>query len=491
MLLSEYQFGKANAETEFLLTPIIFEKAFFDSRNIVEKLLNDYPFMLIGRKGVGKSAFSAKIASIAKSDDSLLAEQINLNDFEFGMFAKTNTTEGVEGTRKYKKSWDFVLLLSVYKVLRRSLAIKEVKEVNDTIKFLESIGFKVDQDLRKNISFLTKLKMGFDAKFINCQIENEFKEAPLDYLEQLTIIIENMLESLKGIYLNEGKVTLLIDGLDDILRFNKDQVEILSSLIRSSEYLNKIFIKNNIPIKIILFIREDILSMITDPDFNKITRDGGIFLNWYNRVDDLKSIVNLRFQLSGITESEAKDWWYNIFPNRISRKNSWNYVLDHTLGKPRDILQFMITCINLFPTKEKLNHSEVKICLKDYSSNYFLDEMRNELAGFIDDNIVNTLPSVLRRLGSRNFNLETFKKVQEEQLTTAKEIKSEEVRYLLALLFEAGYIGQLIPTQSYCKGKNITKTNVIFKYRNTSATIDYNERFIIHKGLFNALDIRA
>lgn len=491
MLLEDYKFGKANAETEFLLTPEIFEKAFFDSRNIADKLLNDYQFMLLGRKGVGKSAFSARIMSIASNSDSLFAEQINLNEFEFSTFAKTSISDEIEGTRKYKASWDFLLLLSIYKLLFNNLKIQEVKELNDVIKFLDSIGFSIKQDLKRNISLLSKIKLGLNIKHIDCSIENELKELPIDYLERLNLITEYMQDALINVYLNQGKLTLLIDGLDDILRFSKDQIEILGSLVRSAEYLNKIFIRKKIPIKIILFIREDIMSMIMDPDFNKIKRDGAITLNWYNRSDDLMDIVKLRVKLSGVNEDKLEDWWFDTFPKQINKKkDSWSFILDHTLGKPRDILQFMITCINLFPHHENLSQTELKVCLKDYSINYFLDEMGNELAGFIDDNIINTLPSVLRRLGGRDFSLSMFKQVQQEQLVIEKSISDEDVKYLLLLLFEAGYIGQLIPTKKYVKGKIRKNTNVIFKYRNTTATIDYNERFIIHKGLFNALDIR-
>ena len=151
MLLEEYQFGQANAETEYLLTPVIFEKAFFDSRNIVDKLVNGYQFMLIGRKGVGKSAFSARIMSLANTEDNIIAEQINLNEFDFSTFSKTNVSDEIEGTRRYKTSWDFVLLLSIYKLLYRNLKIIEVKEINDTIRFLETIGFSVKKELKKNI----------------------------------------------------------------------------------------------------------------------------------------------------------------------------------------------------------------------------------------------------------------------------------------------------------------------------------------------------
>ena len=58
------------------------------------------------------------------------------------------------------------------------------------------------------------------------------------------------------------------------------------------------------------------------------------------------------------------------------------------------------------------------------------------------------------------------------------------MKYLLLLLFDSGYIGQL-----FDNGRN-KKKSVIFKYRNTSAKIDYKEKFIIHQGLHSGLGVR-
>ena len=151
------------------------------------------------------------------------------------------------------------------------------------------------------------------------------------------------------------------------------------------------------PIKIVLFIREDIVNNVTDPDLNKIKRDGAIVLNWNNRLDDLKSIVNLRFEYSGIPKHETEQYWEKLFPRLIKDKQSWIYILDHTLYKPRDILQFLKCCQELYPNNFKLSFSEVRNVLKAYSREYFIEEMKNEITGFINDDYINALPSVLQK----------------------------------------------------------------------------------------------
>lgn len=482
MKLQDYQFGYADAAKEYTLIPQIFESAFYDPRNIVDKLINDWQFMLIGRKGVGKSAFSSKIQSLSNSTENLFSHQMELNDFEFSTFAKTQIDKDVVGTQKYKKSWEFILLITIYKVIYNEMKIKEVDDFNNMIGLLDKIGFPIELNYKRNISNLSKLKVGVNTGILDTSIESEFGIKPCNFNERISILCEKMIEVLSAVYFNGRKIIVSIDGVDDILRVKKNQLEILSSLIRCIDYLNESFYKNKLPIKIILFIREDIVCNITDPDLNKIKRDGSIMLSWCSQLEDLKSIVKLRFKLSGVNEKDLDSWWENIIPKVIRDKDSWEYMLEHTLYKPRDVLQFLKCCQDTYPEKEKLGYSEMTKALKIYSKDYFIEEMKNEITGFIDDKLIINLPSVFTKVGRNAFFLVGLKEIINEQ-SSDKIYTENDIKYLLQLLFEAGYVGQIV------KGNN-RKESVIFKYRNTTANIDFSQKFIIHQGLHKGLGIR-
>lgn len=478
----DYQIGFADAAKEYMMIPEIFERAFYDPKGIIDKLVNKWAFMLVGRKGVGKSAFSSKIQSIAQESDELCSYQMLLNDFEYSTFAKTKVDSDIVGTQKYKKSWEFILLLTIYKIISKNMSIQEVEEFNNMVNILESVGFPIDIDYKRNITTLSKLKVGTNVGVFDATFEKEFGVKPNSFLERISIISDKMIEILNHIYFNNKRIIISIDGVDDILRFKKNQLEILSSLIRSVDYLNEKFLTNKLPIKIIIFIREDIICSVTDPDINKIKRDGSIVLSWCNRLDDLKSVVKLRFELSGVKEEDVDSWWESLFPKVIREQDSWNFVLEHTLYKPRDVLQFLKCCQDNYPEKEYLNYPEMQNVLKIYSKDYFIEEMKNEITGFINDELINILPSVFGKIGRRAFKLSELKKVINEQ-SLNMEYNDLAVKNLLQLLFEAGYMGQIIKTGP-------GRESVVFKYRNTTASIDYNQKFIIHKGLHKGLGIK-
>jgi hypothetical protein len=483
MNFGKYQFGFADAEKEYSRVPTLFEEAFFDSDGIINKLINSYHFMLIGRKGVGKSAFSAKIQSISNTSSNIHAYPIQLNDFEFSTFSKTGIDSDVIGTRKYKTTWDFILLLIIYKFMFNELNITENDEFTNLLSLIDVLGFPVDVEYKKDITKLSKLKVGNDVVAFDLEFEKEFGTRPSTYLERISTLTEKMIDVLNHIYFNDQKIMVLIDGVDDILRFKKHQTEVLASLIRSIDYINDKFIRSNQPVKIILFIREDIIANMTDPDLNKIKRDGSILLNWSNRLQDLKSLVNLRFKFSGVNENILTDYWERLFPRRIKGKSSWDHVLEHTLYKPRDLLQYLKSCQDLYPEKQSLSYSEMQEVLKTYSKDYFIEEMKNEITGFIDDKLIILLPTVFRKLGQRSFKISEFKKIIDEQ-NINKKIEESDIKTLLLSLFDSGYVGQLI------KSGRDNKESVVFKYRNTTANIDYHQKFIIHKGLHSGLGVR-
>ena len=449
------------------------------------KLLNSYQFILIGRKGVGKSAFSSKLQSLSKKDEMLFTVPMNLNDFEFSTFAKTSIDSDVTGTQKYKTSWDFLLLLSIYKIIFNELEITEVDEINDVIFMLDRMGFSLDSGFKADVTKLSKVKIGISIVKFDAEFEREFNVQPQNYLERISLLVERMLNILCNVELNGRQISIIIDGFDDILRYKKNKIDIVASLIRSADYINDKLLQNNKKIKILLLIREDLVSLVSDPDLNKIIHDGAITISWSNRLDDLKELVNLRFELAGIDKEEAEECWKKIFPSKIKSKDSWNYVLDHTLYKPRDILQFLKYCQQEYPDNETLTLSETQTVLKNYSNQYFIEEMKNELSGFVPDEIIIALPSIFRRLGGREFSLAELNKLTNEQVT-GKEISIDDTKVLLMYLFDSGYIGQLVST-----GKDTRKRSVIFKYRNPTARIDYYQKFITHQGLHKGLGVRV
>lgn len=163
MELGKYKFGYADATKEFMIEPEIFESAFYDPRNILNHLLKGWKYMIIGRKGVGKSAFSSKIQSIANSEKEFVAYPIQLNDFEYTTFGKASSDSDLVGTKKYLEAWEFIILINTYKILYEHLKIREVKEFNDMINILNRLGFPIAATFKMNVALPIRSRFGYSS----------------------------------------------------------------------------------------------------------------------------------------------------------------------------------------------------------------------------------------------------------------------------------------------------------------------------------------
>ena len=189
MLLEEYKFGYADATKELIIEPEIFEKAFYDSHNILDKLMNSWKYMLIGRKGVGKSAYSSKIQYIAENEKSCYAHIIQLNDFEYTTFGKASTDDDLVGTKKFLHAWNFVILLSIYKILYEKMEITEGTELNETVELLKEMGFPVTNSFKSTVTNVSRLKLGATVGIFDAAYEGEFGVKPISFSDRLGAVV--------------------------------------------------------------------------------------------------------------------------------------------------------------------------------------------------------------------------------------------------------------------------------------------------------------
>lgn len=479
MKIRDYKFGYADAQKELDREPEIFEQAFYDPHDYLKELMNGYKYLIVGRKGTGKSAYSSKLQKISKEGFDLIVKQVKLNDFQFSTFKKCNIDSDIVGNNKYNLPWKIILLTNICKIFYDEFEIREDEEFNKVIKILKEMNLFLDISFNNKIKSVKNLKGGVNLNIIDASIEAQVGDKPIDYIDRLSIMINLVNDALSNLELNNRRLIFILDGLDDLLRIKEEQSIILSSLIRSIDEINEFFVQKEHLTKIILLIREDMLNKLVDTDLNKIIRDSAMLINWTTTPTDLKKLVDLRFIYSGSKRKE--ECWLDILPNKIKNKSSWDYLIQNTLYKPRDLLQFFSVLQDLFPDKEKINDSEFKKAIKTYSTNYFIEEMKNELAGFIEDKYIKLLTPVFSRIGNVEFSESKFFN-EFENILNEEKFNLTDARNILFNLFENSYIGQI----DFSNGKK----NVFFKYRNPNAHFDNNLKFILHSGILRGLNIR-
>ncbi|MBQ6895958.1 MAG: hypothetical protein IJN69_01955 [Oscillospiraceae bacterium] len=469
-------FGCSDANTEAERYPKDFKLSFFDPNNYMEELINGYKFLLIGRKGEGKTAYNAQI-TLTASENNIYAYQRTLNNFNNTTFSKLKTYSEL-GSNTYISLWKSILLIEAVRMLFEFEPNIPSNEFVNIMDALNSNGFlQKDDDIAVTVTKLVESDSSLNVK--STFSHNRRYETSTE-LRGSEAIYNAILNSIKNLYFH-SKFIFIIDGLDDILNNSEFKSEIIMGLIRAAEEINKTFRKFTLNLKVVILIRSDILKLCHDPNLTKIIRDSGIRLSWqiYDNPFDsnLLKLVEKRVGISTENVTSLKSVLDEILPDVIHNKNTMDYLLDNIIYRPRDILQLFSIIQEEYIPNKKLTEDKLETVLKRYSTEYFLSAMQDELTGFFPNDAVTKLPTVLTKMGTQYFyvaNLET-------EIRKYPEFNGISAQDILETLFNAGYIGQHRPRE---------KTDfTVFSYRNNSEVLNVDHQCILHRGLMRALSI--
>ena len=471
------EFGKADAIAEGIELPLLLTQGYYNQQNLVERALESSSFLFLGNKGSGKSALSQHI-KLTKNNYNLFVKNILLEDFPYKSFNKI-VTGGSDSEVKFPVAWDWLLLIYALQSLEEDQKAVTIfkDDFNKTLSSLRRIGLLPANHIRDVVS--KSSKKSFKINLI--QIFEFAFERGSDYNPPTDLKFFHLVEFLKKIvkgFESSCKHFLIIDGLDEILSTREIQYQSLAALISQSRKLNIFFKQNNVPLKIILLCRTDLFERLPHPNKNKIRQDGAIIINWFNDSRNYKNsnIIKLANKRGRLKYQDINSVFETFFPGGLERKDIHSYLLDFTRHTPRDFLQ-LLRHIQTTSRNNKVNIEAILNGIKEYSNNYFLPEIKDELVGYIEYDLVDDLFRMISSLGKRDFQL------REIQLIADKRGAKFSIEDVFNTLFECSAIGHIYRNEGE---KNFFE----FKYRNHNASFNPNDRIILHKGIWKSLNIR-
>lgn len=481
MSIWDVEFGTTDAETELIRSPEIFDKAFFDPENYIDELVNGYKFVISGRKGDGKSAFLAKLERLSNSDELLETIPVNLERLNSKFFERF-TDEDLTGGKRYVPMWKCIILLELVKYIEKRGFSVQRENYCEIVSALTNIGLLQGETIETTITTLDETELSLSLKNWITFGKRSERETVLKGANEIYNTISSELES---VYLGGSKFRMVFDGLDDILRNKEMNIEIITGLIRAANEVNRTFGKKALDFKAIILIRTDILDKCRDPDISKIKNGSRINLNWKPDVDlyssKLGQLILARFNMSGSNYDSFRSTWNKYFPETIAGKDSLEYMLDNTLFKPRDMLMFFSIARDIIGKYDrKLSEAEFKVLLKRYSEEYFLSHMQDELTGFLPDEAIYELQSVISRVGSRRFSFDVF----EDEMRRHAEFDEIDAAVVLKLLFERGYVGQFRKRPDHPKDEFLFQTHI-----NPHEIYESSDDCMLHRGLVRAFGV--
>jgi hypothetical protein len=470
------RFGFMSAEKEGAEAPELLLDGFFDEGHLTETALSGSPFLFLGYKGSGKTALAEHARLLAESAPGLFVTATTLDRFSFVDF-KAFAGGTADHQVRYPVAWGWVLLVALIHSLEEDQGGLEraPAEYRSVVTRLKEMGLLPGGDL--GVLVTTSSKQSFKIavhRFLEYTTERASTSQDLQLYQLVTELKRAVLA-----FTTTSRHVLFIDGLDSIVTQRDLQFQSLAALLQEAAELNQLFRRNRRPFKVTVLCRTDIFDRLPGANMNKLRQDDSVSLTWFDAPGDpdesrLIRLVNLRAARSLGRRASLFD---EFLPRQVDERDTRTLILDHTRHIPRDLVQALRHLQRHARDGGRLNPAQVKRGLRSYSVEYFLPELRDELAGYLDPDEIErsiTLLSCLQRPRV------TFGEL--ERIAAELDLGSIDMRGLVRALYDASCIGMVSETQG-------RRPHFTFKYRNPTSTIVPGQTMRIHPGALKALNI--
>ncbi|MFT6987169.1 MAG: hypothetical protein ACJAT7_003022 [Psychromonas sp.] len=461
--------GESNESSSVKLIEV-----FHDDLGILEEL-SSQKFIVIGRKGAGKSALASYIfhtmnnkatdeCEIIKHD--AIERELNLQGLEAGSVLSLDF---------YK--W-LVMVKLIELLLKQESLFSDLKAFEKLKEFIEinrggvRITAKKVSNEEVSASKGSNFEFGIDAKPLKSFMKindltsvKQVKNSPSIYeiLPDLEKVISKLL-SCAHRSANKNSYCLVFDDLDiGFNASNPESVSNLISLLRATKQINHQW--GQYHFKCLVLLRDDVERLLSsrESDLNNLFSSYSTSLNWYSKGEDteLKAFIERRIRRA-FKESQnlggAK--WLNLTTAMFKD------VIDKTFCRPRDLIAFFEP-LSSEEYQYPLSPDEINKLARCYGQHIYR-EFQNELSSFYSQKEIKLILKVLKVIHG---NKSTIPEVLE--LFSGSDLDGNEV---LKDLYNRSFIGMLNH-----------KNHVFFKYKclrghtyGAELILDNEEKLLTH-----------
>ncbi len=184
------------------------------------------------------------------------------------------------------------------------------------------------------------------------------------------------LEAVLAPYLKEKQsVWLLVDNLDkgwptrgaapaDIL--------IIRALLDSTRKLQRQFSQRGLDLNVLVFLRNDIYDLLVRSTSDR-GKDTQISLDWSDP-EVFREVVRQRLVSATGEPASFNDAWRRVFDPNVGLRDSFSYVLERTLMRPRDLLSFLHRALETSINRghDRVSEEDLKAAERAYSEDMLL-----------------------------------------------------------------------------------------------------------------------
>jgi hypothetical protein len=461
-------FGDVAAEDDAVLE-------YFLTTDAVTRIKNGDVFLVLGRKGAGKTAL---VRHFAEGNGKGVSRRLNLAGYPWAIHAQ-RVDHGSSDVEAYVSSWRYLIAVQL-----AALALSRTKgATDDSAKAIRQFlidnyggeSLQIDDVLKP--SKLRLSSMSFEPTVLGCKLVTialDRSKGDHKFGTELNALSDQMLAATVKLAHKAGVPSLMLhfDELDQgISTLTEERARMLSGLVLAVRGVRQSFRDGGVPLKPVIYLRSDLWDKLSFSDKNKITEKLSLRLEWDS--DSLLELVTTRLR----AKLGPSARWETITQNEQlkSANNKWHFILSRTFLRPRDVIKFMNSA--LVQAKKRgdnplvLTNPDV-VNAREMYSNYLKSEL--------DDEIMAHWPQweealqACSAISTMTFQREEFDTHYEQRRSEGNKLSAEEA---LENLYRFSVIG-------YERRSGYGGSSWAFQYTNPEAGWDNRAaRFKVHLGL--------
>lgn len=415
---------------------------YFYETDSYKRMVSGKKSVLLGNRGTGKSAIFKVLAENLKKEGFLIIE-ILPQDYSYEILSEVLAKESKSNWLKqgaYAVAWKYVLYITAMKTLIErypNLVKSNARKIYNYIRD----NHKTSRDLSKLDGLISYLKRIEGIKV--GKYEAGVKSTKLQGLYKLEEIID-LVKDLEKVC-QKRKIVFFIDELDKGWDTSEDAKAFVSGLFQASLSINQM----TPSIRVLISLRKELYDNIPSlyEDSQKVW-DLFEVIEWDE--PSLKSMIvkRIRKSIPDLEELNDDDVWNKIYAETLAyRQNkSYNYVVDRTLYRPREIIQFCTLISGKLKEESQIPIdyeviSEAEYVYSEYRTKDIAAEYRYQFPGLL---------SVFEAFRGRSFNINKDElelicmELILEETPTDKEVdqwlKDQEPQFLINVLWQVGFL---------------------------------------------------
>ncbi|MBH46938.1 MAG: hypothetical protein CME71_02075 [Halobacteriovorax sp.] len=406
MKIKDIEFGNISSEVERLIDQGVYITRVFQDIFNIQDFLNKGKVLILGRKGTGKTFIKEYIDVEPRYNVFSCKISFKLKDLEV-VIQEIGKLSDVREIDLWK--WIFLCNLAELMMKDKSLDIihensKACAAIESFLKthrgYIEPNSFALKEQVTRysttiNMNFLKRAWMAVFKKDI------AFKEERASFVKVIPYLEKMLIEIIQSSHSDRNKYFIFVDDIDDDYSGDEDQNKSIVDLINAAKDLFLRFGSEGVFFCPSILLRGDILSKLSyQIDTRKLNEDLAFKIKWYDhqtyRDNDsevpLKNLMSKRIEYSytknGLTllpkDLGQADYWDLLFIDWDDEKESFKYIADNTLYRPRDF----ITIFNIIKRQDgnskSIKKSMVNKALGEYSQKV-IEEWKFELKVFFKE----------------------------------------------------------------------------------------------------------